>query len=263
MTSGQRAPDWTEIRIVRFTQHVGSLATLAGAALRALLRRPFELRALVFHMDHAGIGSGSITFLTAIFTGMVMALQFSTGLKPYGASLYTGKLVSLGIVRELGPVLTALLVGGRVASGIAAELGSMAVTEQIDAIRALGADPVKKLVLPRVLACTLSLPLLTMVADVVGCAGGMIVTMQEVGITPSFFLSQVLDTLWVVDLMHGLAKSVFFGFLIGLIGCWMGMRTTGGTAGVGRATTETVVYTSVAILVANFLLTKFFLLVYG
>jgi len=194
---------------------------------------------------------------------MVMALQFSTGLKPYGASLYTGKLVSLGIVRELGPVLTALLVGGRVASGITAELGSMAVTEQIDAISALGADPVKKLVLPRVLAATIALPLLTMVADVVGCLGGMVVTMQEVGITMSFFWTQVKDSIWVVDLVHGLSKSIFFGFFIAIIGCYMGMRTTGGTAGVGRATTETVVYASICILLSDFLLTKFFLLIYG
>ena len=251
------------LRPVRFLGHLGAISILAGQTFRALFRRPFEMAPLVAHLDHIGIGSASITFLTAIFTGMVMALQFSIGLKPYGASLYTGKLVSLGIVRELGPVLTALLVGGRVSSGIAAELGSMAVTEQIDAIRALGADPVKKLVLPRVLAATLALPLLTVVADIVGCFGGMLVTMQEVGITVSFFLAQVKDTILVVDLMHGLGKSVFFGFFIALIGCYMGMKTTGGTAGVGRATTETVVYASVCILVSNFLLTKLFLILYG
>lgn len=250
-------------RSFRFVGHLGAITVLAGQSLRALFRRPFETPVLVAHLDHVGLGSLSITFLTAIFTGMVMALQFSIGLKPYGASLYTGKLVCLGIVRELGPVLTALLVGGRVASGITAELGSMAVTEQIDAIRALGADPVKKLVLPRVLAATLALPLLTMVADLVGCFGGMLVTQQEVGISASFFFTQVKDTLLPVDLLHGLGKSIFFGFFIAIIGCYMGMKTTGGTAGVGRATTETVVYTSVCILVSNFLLTKLFLVIYG
>ncbi|HND31284.1 MAG TPA: ABC transporter permease, partial [Myxococcota bacterium] len=212
---------------------------------------------------HAGIQSWSITVLTAVFTGMVMALQFSTGLEPYGASMYTGKLVALGIVRELGPVLTALLVGGRVGSGFAAELGSMAVTEQIDAIRALGADPVKKQVAPRVLACLIALPLLTMLADVVGCFGGMLITMDEVGITARFYVQQVLDTLWVVDLMHGLMKSVFFGYAIGIIGCFVGMHTTGGTEGVGHATTRSVVATAITLLVSNFLLSKLFVSIYG
>ena len=222
-----------------------------------------ELRPVFYQVDHAGIQSWSITVLTAVFTGMVMALQFSTGLEPYGASMYTGKLVALGIVRELGPVLTALLVGGRVGSGFAAELGSMAVTEQIDAIRALGADPVKKLVAPRVLACLIALPLLTMLADVVGCFGGMLITMDEVGITARFYVQQVLDTLWVVDLMHGLMKSVFFGYAIGIIGCFVGMHTTGGTEGVGHATTRSVVATAITLLVSNFLLSKLFVSLYG
>lgn len=221
------------------------------------------MRPLIYQIDNAGIQSWSIALLTAIFTGMVMALQFATGLKPYGADMYTGKLVALGIVRELGPVLTALLVGGRIGSGFAAELGSMAVTEQIDAIRALGADPVKKLVAPRVFACVIAIPLLTMLADVVGCFGGMIITVDEVGITPTFFMDQVLQTLWVVDLMHGLMKSVFFGYFIGIIGCYIGINTTGGTEGVGQATTRSVVATAITLLVSNFLLSKLFVSIYG
>jgi phospholipid/cholesterol/gamma-HCH transport system permease protein len=258
-----KARSWRDHDIVAFLHHLGAVTVLSGQAFRALWKRPFEMALLVDVIDNAGIGSISITFLALIFTGMVMALQFSVGLEPYGASLYTGKLVTLGIIRELGPVLTALLVGGRVSSGITAELGSMAVNEQIDAIRALGADPIKKLVLPRVLACTISLPLLTLIADVVGCFGGMIVTMQQVGITWRFYVEQLLDTIAVVDLMHGIGKSVFFGYFIAIIGCYMGMNTQGGTAGVGRATTQTVVYVSVVILVSNFLLTKFFLAIYG
>lgn len=194
---------------------------------------------------------------------MVMALQFAVGLEPYGASLYTGKLVSLGIVRELGPVLTALMVGGRVGSGITAEIGSMAVTEQVDAIRALGADPVKRLVLPRVLACVIALPLLTMVSDLVGILGGMIITMQEVGITWRFFLNQLLDTIGTVDLLHGLGKSLFFGYIVGIVGCYLGLRTVGGTAGVGRNTTVTVVVVSISILVSDYILTNLFLAIYG
>lgn len=249
--------------VVRFLGHVGGVVLLSVQALRSAFHPPFELSPLIHHLDRAGIGSATITFLTAIFTGMVMALQFAVGLEPYGASLYTGKLVSLGIVRELGPVLTALLVGGRVASGIAAELGSMVVTEQIDAIRALGADPVRKLVLPRVGACVIALPLLTVVADLVGCTGGMIITMQEVGISARFYFQQVLDTLAIHDFLHGLMKSVFFGYFIAIIGCYMGMRTRGGTAGVGRTTTQTVVYTSIVILISNFVLTRVALVLYG
>ncbi len=250
-------------QVVDLLAAIGAVFSLSVQCLFAFFRSPMELRPVFYQVDHAGIQSWSITVLTAVFTGMVMALQFSTGLEPYGASMYTGKLVALGIVRELGPVLTALLVGGRVGSGFAAELGSMAVTEQIDAIRALGADPVKKLVAPRVLACLIALPLLTMLADVVGCFGGMLITMDEVGITARFYVQQVLDTLWVVDLMHGLMKSVFFGYAIGIIGCFVGMHTTGGTEGVGHATTRSVVATAITLLVSNFLLSKLFVSLYG
>lgn len=250
-------------RIFALLAAIGAVASLSWQCLFAFFRAPIEVRPVIYQIEQAGIQSWSIALLTAIFTGMVMALQFATGLEPYGASMYTGKLVALGIVRELGPVLTALLVGGRVGSGFAAELGSMAVTEQIDAIRALGADPVKKLVAPRVLACVISIPLLTMMANVVGCFGGMIITMDEVGITARFFFQQVLDTLWVVDLMHGLMKSVFFGYAIGIIGCFVGMHTTGGTEGVGQATTRSVVATAVTLLISNFLLSKLFVSIYG
>lgn len=242
---------------------IGGVWLLSWRAFVAFLRPPYEIGPLVYQVDHSGIQSWSITVLTAVFTGMVMALQFATGLKYYGADMYTGKLVSLGIVRELGPVLTALLVGGRVASGYAAELGSMQVTEQIDAIRALGADPVKKLVVPRVFACIVALPLLTMLADLIGILGGMIVTMQEVGITARFFYSQVLDTLLIEDLVHGLGKSVFFGYFIGIIGCFVGMHTTGGTEGVGKATTRAVVWSAVTMLISDYLLTQLFLTIYG
>lgn len=246
-----------------FLAYLGALAVLTVQTTIAFLRPPYELRPLIYQLDSSGIGSWSITALTAIFTGMVLALQFSSGLEAYGASMYTGKLVSLGIVRELGPVLTALLVGGRVGSGFAAELGSMAVTEQIDAIRALGADPVKKLVVPRVAACMLALPLLTMMADIIGCFGGMIITMQEVGVTQKFFYSQVLETLGIVDLLHGLGKSLFFGYIIGITGCFVGMHTTGGTEGVGLSTTRAVVASAVGVLVSDFLLTKLFIALYG
>lgn len=249
---------------IQLLSHMGGVARLTLRTFRAGVTPPFvDMRLLVAQMDHAGVGSWSIAVLTALFTGAVMAVQFAIGLEPYGASLYTGKLVSLGIVRELGPTLTAVLVGGRVGSGFTAEIGSMNVTEQVDAISALGADPVRKLVLPRVVACVIMLPLLTVLADFVGCFGGMLVTMSEVGVTARFFFEQILDTLWIEDLMHGLAKSVFFGYFIAIIGCYVGLRTRGGTEGVGRATTDTVVAISITVLVSNFLLTKFFLMIYG
>mgnify|MGYP002632618098 CR=1 FL=1 len=244
-------------------QHCGAIARLTWRTFREAIRPPFEIALLVEQMDRAGIGSWSIAVLTALFTGAVMALQFAMGLESYGASLYTGKMVSLGIVRELGPTLTAVLVGGRVGAGFTAEIGSMNVTEQVDAISALGADPVRKLVVPRVMACMIMLPLLTILADFVGCFGGMVVTMQEVGVTWRFFVEQVLETLDVEDVLHGLGKSVFFGYFIAIIGCYMGLRTRGGTSGVGRATTDTVVAISITVLISNFLLTNLFMSLYG
>ena len=249
--------------IKAFLAELGGVTRLTWEAFFAFWRRPIEVRPLIHQLDIAGLQSWSITMLTAIFTGMVLALQFATGLEPYGASMYTGKLSSLGIVRELGPMLTALLVGGRVGSGIAAELGSMVVTEQVDAIRALGADPVKKLVVPRVFACIVMLPLLTMLANLVGICGSLIITVREVGVTAKFFYAQILDTLGVVDLMHGLMKSIAFGYIIGIVGCYVGLKTSGGTEGVGAATTRAVVVGAIGLLVSNFFLTKFFLALYG
>ena len=250
-------------RVVRFLDALGDVGVLTGQVFVCIFRRRFSTRTLWEQMDRAGVGSWSIATLTALFTGAVLALQFATGLQPYGGSLYTGKLVALGIIRELGPTLTAVLVGGRVGAGFTAEIGSMTVTEQVDAIQALGADPVEKLVVPRVLACVFMLPLLTLLADFVGCFGGMLATVSEVGVTPRFYVSQIMDTLTVVDLFHGLFKSVFFGYFIAIIGCYMGLRTAGGTEGVGRSTTGSVVAISLAVLIGNFFLTKLFLLVYG
>lgn len=243
--------------------HIGGVARLTRRTFREALRRPFESNLLIAQIDSSGIGSWSIAVLTALFTGAVMAMQFAIGLEPYGASLYTGKLVSLGIVKELGPTLTAVLVGGRVGAGYTATIGSMNVTEQVDAISALGADPVRKLVVPRVLACIIALPLLTILADVVGCFGGMLITMDEVGVTWRFFVDQVIDTLSVGDILHGLGKSVFFGYFIAIIGCYVGLNTRGGTEGVGRSTTTTVVAISITVLVSNFFLTQLFFALAG
>ena len=249
--------------ILSFFDALGAITLLSWEALVEFLRLPLEGRLISEQLARGGVDSWSITVLTAIFTGMVMAAQFAIGLEPFGASIYTGKLVSLGIVRELGPVLTALLVGGRVGAGFTAELGSMAVTEQIDAIRCLGANPVRKLVMPRVVAMTFILPLLTALADVIGCFGGGLITMLEVDVTAKYVWKQMMDTIGPEDLLHGLMKSMFFGYFIAIIACWTGMNIRGGAEAVGRATTNTVVFTSITILVSDFILTQFFLMVYG
>jgi phospholipid/cholesterol/gamma-HCH transport system permease protein len=239
---------------------VGGVAVLSWETLLAALSPPFELRELVRQVDEIGIKSLSIASITALFTGMVLALQTSVGLTRFGAKLYVGSIVSMAMVRELGPTLTAVILAGRVGSGITAELGSMVVTEQVDALRAIGASPVRKLVVPRVLACMVVVPLLAVLADFLGIIGGMIIGTTELHVSWHFYLRTVRDTLMLQDVMSGIGKAPFFGFLVGVIACTNGLRTQGGTEGVGRATTNTVVAASIAILVFDFFLTKLFLL---
>jgi phospholipid/cholesterol/gamma-HCH transport system permease protein len=209
-------------------------------------------------MDHVGVKSISICGIAAVFTGLVMALQTSYGLARFGAKAYVGIVVSLSMVRELGPVLTALLVGGRVGSGITAELGAMKVTEQIDAMRALGANHIKKLVVPRVVSIMLVLPLLTVLADALGILGGMVISRYEFHVESQLYLSTIWRNLRLADLLSGLGKTVVFGFLIGIVGCYNGLEVSGGTEGIGRATTATVVTSAILILISDFFLTKFF-----
>ena len=240
----------------------GATALLAVSTAGQALKRPFPTREVVRQCYLVGIKSFTIVFITSVFVGMVMALQFAYGLERFGAKLYVGKLTVLGLWREMAPVLTSLLVGGKVGAGITAEIGSMAVTEQIDAIRALGANPVKKLVVPRVLACTIMLPLLAIYADIISLFGALIVCVTEVGMAPLFFYQSVLEAAVIGDFMHGVGKTVFFGFFIGLIGCYQGLRTTGGTEGVGQSTTVTVVMVSITILISDYFLSKFFWMLY-
>jgi phospholipid/cholesterol/gamma-HCH transport system permease protein len=239
---------------------LGGLALLAGSALRQGLRRPFEASLWIDQLEHLGVQSLTITNVTLLFTGMVLAVQTAYSLSSYGGTSFVGDLLALSIVRELGPVLTALMVAGRVGAGITAEIGSMTVTEQVDAIRVLAASPVKRLVVPRVGALILSLPLLTIVADVVGLFGGMVMAISEIGQSRAYYVSHVLLALRVQDITSGLGKSFFFAFFIGIIACYNGLNATGGADGVGRATTNTVVTASIAIIVSDFFLTKIFLL---
>jgi phospholipid/cholesterol/gamma-HCH transport system permease protein len=237
---------------------VGRFALLAIRTPGGLLRRGFRLRDVGLAFEAIVARSTTIVSITALFTGMVLALQTVNSLSRFGAKPYTGSFVGLAFVLELGPVLTALVVAGRVGAGITAEIGSMAVTEQVDAIRALGADPVQKLVLPRVIAATLGLPMLAVLANLLGMVGGMLIATQS-GIGTNFYYQSVVKVVGVDDLMNGLVKTFFFGWMIAMVGCHMGLRTTGGTVGVGRATTRAVVIASIAVLVSDFFLTKLLL----
>ena len=229
---------------------------LLGAVLRGLVTKPIYARDVVEQLDAIGIGSLAVVLLTGAFTGMVLALQSGLTLDQFGARSVVGRLVSASMVKELGPVLTALMVTGRVGSGIAAELGSMTVTEQISALRALGTDPVRKLVVPRVIAGTLMVPMLTIISDAVGMVGAAIITSLQLRVASSVFWNNVVEGLYMQDVWMGLIKPFVLGFMLVTIGCHVGLRARGGTQGVGRATTEAVVAGSVAVLAMDFLVTK-------
>lgn len=231
---------------------------LAGRAIANIFRRPHYWRDVWMQADIIGVGSLPIVVLTGLFSGGVFALQMFKTLATFGATSQTGKLVSFSLVRELGPVLTALMVAGRNTAGIASELGSMAVTEQVDAMRALGTDPIKKLVTPRLLATLGVLPLLTIIADFMGVFGGFLISYFYIRLTTTEYWSGAYRDLEFVDLAHGLVKPVVFAFVISLVGCYYGLTTRGGTQGVGRSTTQSVVTASVLVFVLDFLITKIF-----
>jgi len=238
----------------------GEFARLVARTARSALRRRFPAHEVLVQFESIAVRSTPIVAITALFTGMVLALQTAFALTRFGAKPYVGSIVGLAIVRELGPVLAALMVGGRVGAGITAEIGSMTVTEQVDAIRAMGADPVQKLVLPRVIAGTLALPLLTVLANVLGVLGGLVIADVQYSISPHFYLQTIFHTVTVEDFLSGVSKTFVFGWIVTMTGCFAGLRTSGGTVGVGRSTTAAVVGASIAILVSDFFLTKLLLL---
>ena len=232
---------------------------LGRAVTVRLVTPPWDAREVVRQMEAMGFRSTNLAAVIALFTGMVLALQTAYTLAAFGAKLYIGEVVGLSLVRELGPVLTALMVGGRVGAGITAELGSMTVSEQVDAMRSLGADPIRKLVVPRVLALLIALPLLVVLADVTGIFGGLLISTWELGLSPGFYFSHVLRLMTYGDFFSGLGKSLFFAFAIAVIAAYNGLSARGGADGVGRATTNTVVAVAISVLVLDFFLTKLFL----
>ena len=247
------------IQFMQFVEMLGSLMKLSIKSTLCIFRYKPPIQEIIRQFAIIGNRSFTIVTLIAVFTGMVIALQLSVGMGRFGMKIYVGQIVGLAIFRELGPVLTCLMIAARVGSGIAAEMGSMVVTEQVLAIEAMGADPVHKLVVPRLVATVIAAPLLTTIADVVGTAGGMIITVVEAGVTPDFYINQITDTVLIRDYASGIFKTVFFGYFIAVIACHQGLMTTGGTEGVGKATTRAVVYSSIMIFVSDFFLTKIFL----
>ncbi len=233
---------------------IQSYTFLSARAIANLFTRPIYGREVVLQMDRIGVGSLTIILLTGFFTGAVLGIQSESALRRYGAVSITGQLVALTLVRELGPVLAALMLAGRIGSGIASELGSMIVSEQISAMRALGTDPTRRLVTPRMIATIMMLPLLTVLCDATGICGGWIIARYKLLISSSQYWSDAINTLQFSDVFGTLIKPIVFGFIISMTGCYVGLRTHGGTEGVGRSTTQAVVSSSILVITADFFL---------
>lgn len=237
-------------------QEVQEYVLLCGAAIRNCFSRPFYRHDFIQQLDAIGMGSLTVVLLTGFFTGAVLALQSGMTLDQFGARPFVGRLISASMIKELGPVLTGLMLAGRVGSGIAAELGSMVVTDQVSALRALGTDPIRKLVVPRILAGTLMAPVLTIIADTVGILGGWIIAVYQLRVASSLYWKSVTEGLYIQDVWMGLMKPFILGFVIVSIGCYVGLKTKGGTQGVGRATTNAVVASSVMVIAVDFFVTR-------
>ena len=246
-------------RAIDLITFAGGMTNLTIATFRALFRHRLSVVELVHQLAFIGNRSFAIVGLTAIFTGMVFALQLAVGMGRFGLKTYIGQIVGIAILRELGPVLTCLMIAARVGSGIAAELGSMVVTEQVLAIEAMGANPMQKLVVPRLLATMIAAPILTVMADIIGVFGGSVIAISEAGVTLPFYLDQIQNTVIMEDFSSGVFKAICFGFFISMVSCYHGLSTVGGTEGVGRSTTRAVVHASMFIFVSDFFLTKLFI----
>ncbi len=240
--------------IIRFTEEMGSVLLLLCSTLRHLILPPLELRNILRQMLEIGIRSLPVVLITAIFTGMVLALQTYTGFKRFGAEALVGSVVALSMTRELGPVLTALIVAGRAGAAMAAELGTMRVTEQIDALETLATNPIKYLIVPRFISGIFMLPSLVVISDIIGIIGGYLITVGLFGASSTVYWKRTWDYLEMNDIYSGLIKAAFFGASIALISCHRGFFTSGGAEGVGKATTGAVVLSSMTILVSDYFL---------
>lgn len=242
-------------------RHVGEMAYLWFDTLRYGFTRPYELKSLLVQMEEIGVQSLPIVLISSFFVGMVLAVQVAYSEASFAGRVMVGIGVGVAITKEFGPLLTALLVGGRVSAGITSVIGSMQVTEQVDAIRLLGASPAKKLVFPRVFAALIMLPLLTAMADCMGIFGGLVVSLLDIKMSLTTYLSQVERSVALSDFFGGIFKSVVFAFFMSLIGCYNGLKVEGGADGVGKATTSSVVATSVSVMISDYFLTKLLLII--
>ncbi len=240
---------------VRFIEEMGRIVTLFFQTLRWSARRPMGLRNIFKQMEEVGVRSVPVVLITAISTGMVLALQSHTGFKRFNAESLVGTVVALSMTRELGPVLTGLIVAGRAGAAMAAELGTMRVTEQIDALSTMAVNPIKYLIVPRFLAGMIMMPILTIFSDAIGIAGGYFVSVKVLGVNPVVYLRRTTDFLEFEDLYGGLLKALVFGMIIATISCYKGFNTRGGAEGVGKATTGAVVLSSMLILISDYFLT--------
>jgi phospholipid/cholesterol/gamma-HCH transport system permease protein len=251
-------PVWSflQSRLKHAALEVQEYVRLTAATFVAIFSRPFYRHDVIEQFDLIGFGSLTVVLLAGLFTGMALASQSGMTLDQFGARPIVGRLISASMVKELGPVLTALMLTGRIGSGIAAELGSMVVTDQINALRALGTDPVRKLVVPRVLAGIFMAPVLTVISDFVGILGGWVVARFQLQVNSGLYWSSVVKGLYMQDVWMGLTKPFVFGFVIVTIACHVGLRTSGGTAGVGKSTTVSVVAGSVGVIATDFFVTQ-------
>jgi phospholipid/cholesterol/gamma-HCH transport system permease protein len=241
-----------------FLKTMGGIGILTKQTVKELFTPPYYFGLTLEQIVVIGMQSILLVAITGITSGAVMTLQFGHGLEKFGGKLYIPKVLGLSLIREMGPVFTSLMVAGRMGSGIAAELGSMRVTQQIDAIRALGTSPIKRLVIPRMTAMLICLPLLTLFSDIMGVLAGMLVGL-EIGLGAHFFIEKVFEGLRFNDYLMGVVKPVIFGYFIVIVACYRGLNTEGGTRGVGNSTTWAVVYSSIAIMVGDFFVTKLFI----
>ncbi|MGY9054267.1 MAG: MlaE family ABC transporter permease [Alphaproteobacteria bacterium] len=246
----------------RFTldlfQAIGSVVMFAAMGLSHVVRPPFFGRNYLRHFIEIGYLSLPVVALTTLFSGMVLALQSYSGFSRFSAESAVALVVALSITRELAPVLAGLMVAGRIGASMAAEIGTMRVTEQIDALEALSTNPYSYLVAPRIIAGLLMMPFLVLIGDIIGIMGGYIVAVHKLGFNSASYLQQTWDILTVQDVVSGLVKAAVYGFIVTLMGCYHGYRSTGGAQGVGRATTQAVVSSAILILIANYFVTELF-----
>ncbi len=249
-------------KTLAFLSFVGGLSNLAYQSFYWAFMPPFKKERVFQQAKKAGVDSLPIVFLVAMFIGMIMALQTAYQMQRLGSEMYIASIVALSIVRELGPVITSLVVAGRVGAAITAEIGSMQVTEQVDALQTFGTNPIKYLVVPRFLALSLMLPILTLYADIIGIMGGYLICVHKLAISSSMYLHITFDSLLFKDVFTGLVKTVFFGMIIAFVSCYEGFNVEGGAEGVGRATRQAVVETFILIIAADCFFTALFYFIF-